>query len=244
MLNQYPLWKYLLIALALVVSTIYALPNLYGEDPAIQVTSSRNVDVDSQTLEQVKGLLDGKGIKYQSINLSDGRLMVRFPDTETQLEAKDLVKEKLGRGYVVALNLAPKTPHWLVALEASPMDLGLDLRGGVHFLMEVDVNSAVKQAEERYISDFRGLLREAKVRYSKIERWTDETGKSGVELGFKSQAELDKAQQVIGKEYGDLQLRAEQREGDYILLASLSEKERREVRKLALKQNITTLRSR
>jgi len=249
-LNQYPAWKYLLVILVLLVSTVYALPNLYGEDPALQVTSTRTAGVDVTTQDKVQKLLKGAGIRYDSISLANDQLLVRFPDTEAQLAAKDVVKKGLGRGYVVALNLAPRTPDWLVSLGAAPMYLGLDLRGGVHFLMEVDVDAAVKQAEERYIGDFRGLLRENKVRYARVARYEnqhaegDGLARSGVEIKFKTAEARDRAEALINDEYRDLELKAEDRADGYYLLAGLSEKERREVRKLALKQNITTLRNR
>ena len=249
-MNQYPAWKYLLVILVLVLSTIYALPNLYGEDPALQVTSSRGAEVDISTQEKVQKLLTEASIRYDSISLADAQLLVRFPDTEAQLAAKDVVKKGLGRGYVVALNLAPRTPDWLAALGAAPMYLGLDLRGGVHFLMEVDVDAAVTQAEERYIGDFRSLLRENKVRYARITRYSNEEAendglaRSGVEIKFKSAEARDKAETLINDEYSDLELKTEERADGYYLLAGLDDKERREVRKLALKQNITTLRNR
>ena len=249
-MNQYPAWKYLLVILVLVLSTIYALPNLYGEDPALQVTSSRGAEVDISTQEKVQKLLTEASIRYDSISLADAQLLVRFPDTEAQLAAKDVVKKGLGRGYVVALNLAPRTPDWLAALGAAPMYLGLDLRGGVHFLMEVDVDAAVTQAEERYIGDFRSLLRENKVRYARITRYSNEEAendglaRSGVEIKFKSAEARDKAEALINDEYSDLELKTEERADGYYLLAGLDDKERREVRKLALKQNITTLRNR
>jgi len=248
--NQYPAWKYLLVILVLVVSTVYALPNLYGEDPALQVTSTRGAEVDMSTQEKVRKLLAEAGIRYQNIGLADGQLLVRFPDTEAQLAAKEVVKKGLGRGYVVALNLAPRTPDWLVSLGAAPMYLGLDLRGGVHFLMEVDVDAAVRQAEERYIGDFRSLLRENKVRYARVTRYSNEDvdseglARSGVEIKFKSAAARDQAEELIEREYPDLELKDEDRADGYYLLAGLDDKERREVRKLALKQNITTLRNR
>ncbi len=249
-MNQYPAWKYLLVILVLVVSTVYALPNLYGEDPALQVTSTRGAEVDMSTQEKVRKLLAEAGIRYQNIGLADGQLLVRFPDTEAQLAAKEVVKKGLGRGYVVALNLAPRTPDWLVSLGAAPMYLGLDLRGGVHFLMEVDVDAAVRQAEERYIGDFRSLLRENKVRYARVTRYSNEDvdseglARSGVEIKFKSAAARDQAEELIEREYPDLELKDEDRADGYYLLAGLDDKERREVRKLALKQNITTLRNR
>jgi len=244
MLNQYPAWKYLLLIIVLVVSTLYALPNLYGDDPALQVSSSRNTAVDISTQEKVRKLLQDANVSFNSILLADEQILVRFSNTDAQLTAQDVVKEGLGRGYVVALNLAPRTPDWLRAMNAAPMYLGLDLRGGVHFLMEVDVNAAVSQAEERYIGDFRGLLRENKVRYVKIGRYTGKDGDSAVEIKFRSAEARDKAESLLDTEYPDLDIDQEDREGGYFILARLAEKEKRETRKLALKQNITTLRNR
>lgn len=244
MLNQYPAWKYLLLIVVLGASILYALPNLYGEDPALQVSSSRNTAVDISTQEKVRKLLQDANIAFNSILLADEQILVRFADTEAQLTAKDVVKEGLGRGYVVALNLAPRTPGWLRAMNAAPMYLGLDLRGGVHFLMEVDVDAAVHQAEERYISDFRGLLRENKVRYVKIARYAGKQGDSAVEIKFRKAEARDKAERLLETEYPDLNIDTEDREGGYFMLARLTENEKRETRKLALKQNITTLRNR
>jgi preprotein translocase subunit SecD len=244
MLNQYPAWKYLLLIVVLVASAIYALPNLYGEDPALQVSSTRNTAVDISTQEKVRGLLDSADVAFNSIVLANEQILVRFADADAQLKAKEVVRDGLGRGYVVALNLAPRTPEWLRAMDAAPMYLGLDLRGGVHFLMEVDVNAAVKQAEERYIGDFRGLLRENKVRYSKIGRFEGAEGDTAVEIKFRSAEARDKAQVLLDKDYPDLLIEQEDREGGAFMLARLAEKEKRETRKLALKQNITTLRNR
>lgn len=243
-MNQYPLWKYILLLVVLVMGVLYALPNLYGEDPALQISSSRGVQVNETTQQQVEALLDQAGLQYKTITLTDGQILARFSDTETQLAAKDAVRAKFGRGYIVALNLAPTTPGWLRALNASPMYLGLDLRGGVHFLMEVDVEAAVRQSEERYISDFRGLLRENKVRYNKIIRTPSEVETSGVEIKFRSSELRDQGRAIIDKEYPDLEFSEDDRADSYFLLASLGEPEKREVRKLALRQNITTLRNR
>jgi len=245
MLNKYPFWKYLILITVLVFSALYALPNLYGEDPALQVSSDRNAEVTLATQEQVRKLLNDANVPFKSIVLANEQILVRFSDTETQLKAKDIVRGTLGRGYIVALNLAPTTPTWLRAINAAPMYLGLDLRGGVHFLMEVDVESAVKQAEERYISDFRGLLRENKVRYSNIgRRLPGEKQLSAVEVTFKDAEARDRAEKVLDKDYPDLTYEQGEDEGKFYLYAVISEKERVEVRKLALKQNITTLRNR
>jgi preprotein translocase subunit SecD len=245
MMNQYPLWKYLLLVIVLVATTLYALPNLYGEDPALQISANRGSKVDVATQQKVADILKNDKITYKRIAMANEQILVRFSDTDTQLKAKDIIKQALGRGYIVALNLAPATPAWLKAINALPMYLGLDLRGGVHFLMEVDVDAAVKQAEERYISDFRSLLRENRVRYTSIDRRNaSESKTSAVEVQLKTAEARDKAQKVLEKEYPDLIFSQEDRDGAFYLDAALSQKEKIETRKLALKQNITTLRNR
>ena len=239
MINQYPLWKYLLVLISVVAGVLYSVPNLYGEDPALQVSPTRTTKVDSATLAKVEDLLKQDALGYKSIVLDTRGLLVRFADTDTQLKAKDKVKQSLGNDYVVALNLAPSTPGWLTAIKALPMYLGLDLRGGVHFLMEVDMVAAVKQSEERYAGDLRTLLRDKKLRYVTITR----TNK-GVEIKFRTREERDQARDAAAKEYDSLVLKEEDSGNDYYLYASLSEADQREVRKLALQQNITTLRNR
>lgn len=242
-MNQYPAWKYLLVICVVFFGGIYAMPNLYGEEPAVQVSSDRNLVVDLKTQAKVERALKREGISYRSIALEAKGLVARFADTETQLLAKDVIKEALGRGYIVALNLAPLTPDWLVELNAFPMYLGLDLRGGVHFLMEVDVDAAESQASERYVSDFRGKLRENKLRYMMIDAVSDEQG-SAVEVKFKDAAIRDQAIELIKNDYDELEVRDVDRNGSFYLRSNLTENEGREVRKLALQQNITTLRNR
>ncbi|NOZ53548.1 MAG: protein translocase subunit SecD [Gammaproteobacteria bacterium] len=245
MLNQYSLWKYLLIFLVLLVGVIYATPNLYGEDPAVQVTAIRGAEVSLATQELVRGVLVNKGIDYQSIVLANEQILVLFNNTEDQLKAKDVMRQRLGDDYVVALNLAPRTPDWLLAINASPMYLGLDLRGGVHFLMEVDINAAVSQSEERYISDFRTLLRENRIRYSKIDQHKlKDGGNGGVEIRFGSEEMRNKGDAQIKDEYPELLIKSYEKDGFYFLRINMSDTEKNEVRKLALKQNITTLRNR
>lgn len=245
MLNQYPAWKYLILIIVLGASALYALPNLYGEDPALQVSSSRSTAVDISTQEKVRVLLQNADVAHKSILLANEQILVRFANSDDQLKAKEVVKEGLGRGYVVALNLAPRTPDWLREINAAPMYLGLDLRGGVHFLMEVDVNAAVHQSEERYIGDFRSVLRENKIRYARIGRYVaKDGGDTAVEVKFRSAEMREKAQLLLDLEYPDLMIDQEDREDAYFMLARLEEKEKRETRKLALKQNITTLRNR
>ncbi|WP_455221935.1 protein translocase subunit SecD [Kaarinaea lacus] len=244
-LNKYPLWKYLLIVVVLVVSILYALPNVYGEDPAVQVSSVRGADVSLATQETIRTVLQNADISFKSIVLENEKVLVRFSDTEAQLKAKDLIRNQLGNDYIVALNLAPQTPQWLLSINALPMYLGLDLRGGVHFLMEVDVDAAISQSEERYISDFRTLLREDRLRYSKIDQYEKNAGQTnGVEVRFNDADTRTKAEDLLRKEYPDLKFDTLEKDGGFSLIATMSEREKSEVRKLALKQNITTLRNR
>jgi preprotein translocase subunit SecD len=238
-MNQYPAWKYLLILTLLVVGIFYALPNLYGEDPAVQISTSRGGDLGDTIQGLVETKLADGGIGSKAIEASAQRLLVRFDNTEDQLGAADLVKEALGHQYIVALNLAPSTPAWLQAISALPMYLGLDLRGGVHFLMEVDMDAAIQKAMERYSSDLRGILRKAKLRYLSIRDTGDR-----LTIKFRSPEDRDKGADLIGDEYRDLVQKQVDDGTNYLLEITLNENEARETRKLALQQNITTLRNR
>ena len=244
MINKYPLWKYILIVIVIIVALLYALPNLFGDDAALQISANRGAEVTLATQEAVREALKTNNIEPKEIALENAQLLVRFDDTEVQLKAQDVVKKALGNDYVIALNLAHRTPSWLLAMDALPMYLGLDLRGGVHFLMEVDVDAALKQAEERYISDFRTLLRENRVRYTKIDRISANDNSQGVVLEFKAEDVRVEAEKYINREYPDLQLSTYEEEGKFYLRTVISETEKTEIRRLALKQNITTLRNR
>ncbi len=243
-MNRYPLWKYLLIIVVVVVGVIYALPNLYGEDQAVQVSATRTSKVDAKTLDTVKALLEQDKVPFKRATLDERGLLVRLPDTETQLKAYDVVREALGKQYTVALNLAPKTPHWLTSINALPMYLGLDLRGGVHFLMEVDTEAAVTQALDRYRSDFRTLFRQEKVRYLTIEMKDAGTDNGRVVVKFRDAAERDAARQAVRKEFSNLVLKDYEEGGDVYLSAQLSPQEIRDTKRFAVQQNITTLRNR
>lgn len=239
MINQYPIWKNLLILVVVLGGILYALPNLYGEDPALQISYARGGTLTQETVNQVLGVLQAAGLSPKGTEQTENRLLIRFSDTETQLEAVDLVKQTLGTDYTVALNLAPSTPPWLRALDAQPMYLGLDLRGGVHFLLEVDMEAAVRQAADRYAEDLRGLLREARIRYLTIN-----AERSGVRVKFRSAEDRDRAAELIDDELRSLVLSEEDEGTSYFLTARLSEEERATVRRFALEQNITTLRNR
>ena len=170
-MNRYPLWKYVLIAVALVVGIVYTLPNFFPEVPAVQVSSSKaSAKVDSALLATVEDALKAASITYRGAALDPTGIKVRFDDPDTQLKAKDVLQGKLGDDYIVALNLLSSSPHWLAAIGALPMYLGLDLRGGVHFLLQVDMKAALDKAADRYTTDIRSLLREKKVQYGGVVR--------------------------------------------------------------------------
>ena len=239
-MNQYPAWKYLLLIVLLTVGFVYALPNLYGEDPAVQVSSGRNAVLGETLAGLVETRLADSGLQSKSVEMSEkDRLLIRFGNTEDQLAAADVIKDALGSDYIVALNLAPSTPAWLQGINALPMYLGLDLRGGVHFLMEVDMVAAVDKALERYSSDLRTVLRKEKVRYVSIRVRDDQ-----LVVKFRNAEDRAQGTEIIHNEYPDLQLRDIAEDKGYPLGITLSDNEIREIRKLALQQNIITLRNR
>ena len=240
MINQYPWWKNLLIVIVVAIGTLYALPNLYGEDPALQISSTRGADITDITLGDVRSELQRQGIKPLTIDLERQGLVVRFANTEDQLKARDQLGLFMQDDYVIALNLAPATPDWLRSFNALPMYLGLDLRGGVHFLMQVDTDAAVQMAEDRYVGDLRALLRENKVRYLTVSRISE----GGVDIKFRNAEAQQKAMSVIRKEFRNLKLSDEQRGSAFYVMVRLSEDEIRETRKFAVQQNVTTLRNR
>ena len=240
-MNRYPLWKYLLISAVIAVGCVYALPNLYGKDPALQVSASRGAEISELTRYAVEDALDTAGIEYGNISVGEGNLVVRFRDEGTQLKAQDVVKEALGRSHTVALNLAPATPGWLRAISAEPMFLGLDLRGGVHFLMQVDMEAAIVKAEERYVSDIRTQLRDERIRYKTITRRRD----GGLLVRFRDAEQRRLGIAEVEDNFPDLELEQPESESDeFPLVARLSDDAVNETRRLALQQNITTLRKR
>jgi preprotein translocase subunit SecD len=238
MLNRYAWWKYLTIALVLAAGLLYALPNLFGKDPAIQVSPDRGADVDQSTLQQLEQALEEADIAPTGIELTPGRLLARFNSSDDQLRAADVIETALGRGYTVALNLAPTTPGWLEALNGRPMYLGLDLRGGVHFLMEVDMDAAVAKAEETLANEIRSQLRGERIRYLAVGR--DEAG--GVTVRFREGTDAQLAADLIESENPDLDVEISEL-GD-LLSARLIPSAVEEIRRFALQQNITTLRKR
>ncbi|MEJ2688024.1 MAG: protein translocase subunit SecD [Gammaproteobacteria bacterium] len=239
MINQYPLWKYLLIAAVALVGIIYALPNVYGDDPAVQISPRHGAPVNAALREQVSSVLGKNKLKYKAIQVTKNQMLVRFYNTNDQLAAVDRLTNALKEKYVVALNLAPATPSWLRDIGALPMYLGLDLRGGVHFLMEVDMQAAVKQHYERYVGEMRTALRNKRIRYSSVE-YT----KNGVLLQFRNAQERAKAKDLLHRQYEGLKLQEQSTDRGPGLVASLTENKMRDIEKFALEQNITTLRNR
>ncbi|HDS1198175.1 TPA: protein translocase subunit SecD [Shewanella algae] len=239
MLNKYPLWKNLMVVIIIAIGAFYAVPNLFGEDHAVQVVGTRGADVTVTTQTQVNDLLQSKGIGVKRSELENGQLLVRVNNAEQQLLAKEAIAEALGDKFSVALNLAPATPAWLESLGGSPMKLGLDLRGGVHFLMEVDMGEAIRKMEEAKIADFRSQLREEGIRYSGVKA----TAK-GIEIKFRDAENLAKAESFLKSRSNDMVFSDASEGSNFALLATMSEVYLKQVKEDALSQNITTIRNR
>lgn len=240
MLNHYPLWKYLLIVFIVTLSAFYALPNIYGEDPALQIAASaRDVTIDEKTLVRVSTLFDKQGLKYRDAKLSDTGLLFRFSNKDDQNKAKILAEKTLGDDYAIALNLATATPQWLLNMNAQPMYLGLDLRGGVYFLMQVDMDAAVIKSVNTFVSDSRTILRKAKVRYLGSKRVNNT-----IILRFKTEALREQGLMILKREMRDLSFKEKNSDNSFVLQGSLSPAKLKELKLFALNQNITTLRKR
>jgi len=240
-MNRYPAWKFVLIAIALVFGLIYTLPNFFPEVPAVQVSSSKSaVRIDNALMVSVEEALKGAGIAYRGAEMDPIGIKVRFADTDTQLKAKDVLQTKLGDNYIVALNLLSASPRWLAAIGALPMYLGLDLRGGVHFLLQVDMKGALDKAADRYTTDIRSLMREKKVVYSGVGREG-----SNVVLRFKDDAERTRARSEIERAFPDLLVREQDSAGgESRLVAGLKPEAQKRIQDGAVQQNITILRNR
>ncbi|MGB5278037.1 MAG: protein translocase subunit SecD [Gammaproteobacteria bacterium] len=236
MLNQYPLWKYIVLILALVLGTLYALPNLFGEDPSVQV-SHRTKSLTQEDLLLIEQTLGDNKVTIKSSELNEGRALVRLDDENVQLQAADILTSSLNKQYLVALNLAPATPGWLRALNAAPMYLGLDLRGGVHFLMEVDMAAAIKRLEENLLSDIRSHMRSEKIRYRGVTR--DE---NGLHIRFRNADGIYQALDSLEDQFRELAFNLDEK--DLVINAKLTEVAIRDEKRAALQQNIITLRNR
>ena len=237
MLNRYPLWKNLMVIFLVAIGVLYALPNLYGEDPAVQISGTRGQEADSGVLSEVQTVLKDNHLTTKSVVLENGSILVRFDNTDAQLLAKDKITEKLGTNYSVALNLAPATPKWLSSIGGNPMKWGLDLRGGVRFLMEVDMNSTLSKRQEQLQDSLRTELRKEKYQYSAIK--SAENFSTIVTLANPDQ--LSDVQRYLRKQHPTLDIRAI---SDNTLSLALSDAALNEARESAIEQNLSILRKR
>ena len=244
-MNRYPWWKYAILAIALLVGLVYTLPNFFGEAPAVQVSSAKaTLKVDSALVPRIEQALQQAGVRADFVQFEGTSVKVRFSDTDTQLKAKDAISRGLNAdpndpSYIVALNLVSRSPLWLPHLRALPMFLGLDLRGGVHFLMQVDMKSALAKKAEGLTGDVRTLLRDKNIRHAGITR-----NGNVVDVRFRDAATLQQALTLLNDTQPDLQWDQRSEGGDFILSGSLKPQAARAVQEAALKQNITTLHNR
>lgn len=239
-MNRYSIWKYMSILIVLLIGALYALPNLYGDDPSLQITASRTTSIDEITILNIDTALEEAGVPVKKMEEIERGLLYRFADTELQSKAKSVIDKALGFDYVIALTLAPATPDWLRNLGGQPMYLGLDLRGGVHILMQVDSETVLKQADERYISDLRTRMREEKLRYKTLSRAEE----GGILVRLKDEATREALHDIIRNDFTELEVTTSEEDGLFLLRGEQSEVALRETQRFALQQNITTLRNR
>ena len=244
-MNRYPVWKYAIILIALMLAGLYTLPNFFGEAPAVQVSGLKSANkVDAATVARVEQALKDAGLAAEQVSLDGNSVRARFAGTDTQLKAKDAIQKALipnpaEPAYVVALNLLSRSPSWLTALNAQPMYLGLDLRGGVHFMLQVDMQAALTKKAESLAGDLRLVLREKNIRHGGISR----NGQS-IEIRVRDQATLDVASRLIQDQFADLQATGAPDGNEFKLSASIKPQSARSVQEQALKQNIVTLHNR
>ena len=245
-MNRYPVWKYVILVVALLVGVLYTLPNFFGEAPAVQVSSAKaTIKVDSAVESRVREALAAAGVKTDLLQLEGNSVRARFDTPDTQLKAKDAIEKALipdpqDPAYIVALNLVSRSPAWLSAIHAAPMYLGLDLRGGVHFMLQVDMQAALTKKAESYAGDLRTTLRDKNIRHGGISR----EGQN-IDIRLRDEATLTAARNLISDQFPDLQVTASQEaDGGQRLRASIKPEATRRVQDQALKQNITTLHNR
>jgi preprotein translocase subunit SecD len=244
-MNRYPVWKYVMLVVAFLLGVIYTLPNFFGEAPAVQVSSAKaTIKVDTSTLQKVEDALKTSGNTPQSVVLEGSSIRARFENTDQQLKAKDAIQKALipdpsDPQFVVALNLVSRSPAWLTALHASPMYLGLDLRGGVHFMMQVDMQAALTQRLESLTGDLRTTMREKDIRHGGISR-----NGQNIEIRLRDAQQQEAAKRLITEQFADLQSREVTDGAELRLVVSIKPEASRKVQDQALKQNITTLHNR
>ena len=242
MLNKYPLWKYFLIVMVCALGVVYSLPNLYPPDAAVQITPTKSGDsVDEYTLNKALSALDENGVVYFGEELQEGKTaLIRIEDTELQLQAKGIIQRELGDGFIVALNLAPTTPQWLMDMGAGPMTLGLDLSGGVHFLMEVDMAEFLDQRVDGYRDTLKRNFREQKLRYKRVVSAENHS----IEVKFTKADTRDEAENYVRREYPEFLTETQDKEDGFWLTLQLTPAKIKEFEDYALKQNLTTIRNR
>jgi preprotein translocase subunit SecD len=239
-MNQYPKWKYGLVLIAIFIGLIYSIPNFFGESPALQVKTTKTSDkLDLSILGTIENSLKEANLPFDGIVQEPNGIKIKFASPDSQVKAKDVLQNALGSNYVIALNLVSKSPSWLSKIGAIPMYLGLDLRGGVHFLLQVDMKAAAEKAAESYLNDFRMSLRKERISYIGATRLNEI-----VKIQFDSQEELDKAKKLIKVNYPDLMMNESSSGKDKALDISMSEMGKKKIQEFALKQNLQTLHNR
>ena len=238
-MNRYPAWKNILVVMVVTFGTLLALPNIYGEDPALQVAPDTREAMDERELNVAKGFLDEASVEYVAAYLEDGRVVVRFADKDIQIQAASVLEEQLGEDHVVALTTEPRMPDWVRALGLQPMSLGLDLRGGVYFLYEVDLDGAIAQTLERFRTDFRALLRDEKIPYRSV----DVSG-SSVRLTLRNPDDLNDVNVLLRNYDAQLALSDSRVGGETVIRVSMNTNLVKQRQDFAIQQNITTLRNR
>ena len=239
-MNQYPKWKYGLVLIAIFIGLIYSIPNFFGESPAVQIMPTKSSDkLDLSVLASIEGSLKEANLPFDGIVQEPNGIKIKFANPDNQLKAKDILQNALGANYVIALNLVSKSPSWLSKIGAIPMYLGLDLRGGVHFLLQVDMKAASEQAAESNLNDFRMTLRKERISYIGASRLNEI-----VKLQFDSQEDLEKAKKLIKVNYPDLMVNESSVGKDKALDISMSEMGKKKIQEFALKQNLQTLHNR
>ena len=240
MLNKFPVWKYLLVLAVIAIGLLYASPNLYGRDPAIQISGTKGTDADLSVVDKVNATLKKHNVTVKSVILENGQVLIRFKNVEEQLKAQDLLRDSLNDDYISAINMAPAQPHWLKALGGNPMKLGLDLSGGVHFTMEIDMVTAVDNALEQMDQDYKSDLREEKLRYRTVRRVA---GTERLRVEMRNEADKDAAERFLQSRY-PLHIFIDDSSNDNAFYASLSDQKLKEIRDYAIKQNETIIRNR
>lgn len=239
-MNRYPLWKYIVIAVSILLGLLYTLPNFFGESPAVQISPLRTgIQTDTALLQRTEQVLKQHGLPYNGTILESTGIKIRFSDTDTQIKARDILDTEVGSDYVVALNLLPNSPQWMRHIGALPMYLGLDLRGGVHFMLQVDMAGALTKALDRYNADLRSTLREQRIPSAGIDR-----DRSRIIIKFRDEQAREKAISELGKTFEDLTFRSEDVNGERRLIASIKPEALTRMQNTAVQRNITTLRNR